>query len=91
VTDRDLAVKVVAQGRDSKTTTVDEVMTKDPVTCRPEDDVQSALDLMSRHQVRRIPVAEDGNKVVGIISQADLATRIGDSSKIGNIVQDISS
>ncbi len=53
VTDRDLALKVVAEGRDPKSTKVDAVMTRKVVTCRAEDDLQVALDAMSAHQLRR--------------------------------------
>ena len=66
-TDRDLALKVVADGRDPKSTKVEKVMTRKVVTCRPEDDLQKALDAMSEHQLRRIPVVDDDNKLVGII------------------------
>src|ERR1051326_524509 len=55
VTDRDLAIKVVAEARDPRTTTVKEVMTDDLVTCKENEDVRSALKLMQENQVRRIP------------------------------------
>ncbi len=90
VTDRDLAIKVVAEGRDSKITTVDEVMTRNPVTCRQEDDVQNAMSLMTEHKVRRIPISDENERVVGIVSQADIATRSGDTKKTGQVVEDIS-
>jgi CBS domain-containing protein len=90
VTDRDLALKVVADGRDSKATKVEEVMTREVVTCRPEDDLQRALDAMSEHQLRRIPVVDDGNKLVGIIAQADVATRVKQSQKTAETVEGIS-
>lgn len=90
VTDRDLALKVVADGRDPKVTKVEEVMTREVVTCRPEDDLQKALDAMSEHQLRRIPVVEDGNKLVGIIAQADVATRVNQPQKTAETVKGIS-
>jgi len=90
VTDRDLALKVVADGRDPKVTKVEEVMTREVVTCRPEDDLQKALDVMSEHQLRRIPVVEDGNKLVGIIAQADVATRVNQPQKTAETVKGIS-
>ena len=89
VTDRDLALKVVADGRDPKVTKVEEVMTREVVTCRPEDDLQKALDAMSEHQLRRIPVVEDGNKLVGIIAQADVATRVNQPQKTAETVKGI--
>lgn len=90
VTDRDLAVKVVAEGRDSKRTPVDEVMTRSLVTCRQDDDIQNAIRLMTEHQVRRIPVADDHSRLVGIIAQADIATKVGDTQQTGKVVENIS-
>lgn len=90
VTDRDLALKVVADERDPKSTKVDEVMTRKVVTCRPEDDLQKALDAMSEHQLRRIPVVDDDNKLVGIIAQADVATRVNQPQKTAEMVKEIS-
>jgi CBS domain-containing protein len=74
VTDRDLALKIVAEGRDAESTKVEAVMTRKVVTCRAEDDLQKALDAMSEHQLRRIPVVDNDNKILGIIAQADVAT-----------------
>jgi CBS domain-containing protein len=90
ITDRDLAVKVVAEGRDSKMTPVEDVMTRNPITCRDNDNIQDALDLMRKHKVRRIPIADENNRILGIIAQADIATRIGDAQKIGDMVEGIS-
>src|SRR5687767_9575757 len=73
VTDRDLALLVVAQARDTKSTKVADVMTQKIVTCRADDDVQKALDAMAEHQLRRIPVVNDQDHIIGIISQADVA------------------
>ena len=56
VTDRDLAIKVVAEARDPKTTPIEEVMSAGLVTCRENDDVQKAFDAMTQHQIRRIPI-----------------------------------
>jgi len=90
VTDRDLAIKIVAQGRDARSTKVEEVMTRDPVTCRPDDDLQQALDAMGQHQVRRIPVVDDNGSIVGIIAQADVATRTEEPEKTEDVVEKIS-
>ena len=62
VTDRDLALKIVAEGRDPKSTKAEEVMTRKVVTCRAEDDLQNALDAMSGHKLRRIPVIDNNNE-----------------------------
>lgn len=90
VTDRDLALKIVGQGSDPKTVQVESVMTYKLVTCRLEDDIQRALDLMSEHQLRRIPIVNDEHKILGIISQADVATRVNQPEKTAEIVKDIS-
>jgi CBS domain-containing protein len=90
VTDRDLAIKVVAAGRDPQTTPVREVMTTSVITCRDEDDIETALDAMSTQQLRRIPVVDDGNMLLGIIAQADIATRMDRPEKTGEVVKDIS-
>ena len=90
VTDRDLAMKIVAEGRDAKRTQVQEVMTTILFTCREGDDIQQALDAMSQHQVRRIPVINNNHEVVGIIAQADIATRIDDPKTTGKVVEEIS-
>lgn len=90
ITDRDLAMKIVGEGRDAKSTLVEAVMTRKVVTCRDDDDLQTALDAMSKHQLRRIIIVDKANKVMGIISQADVATRVNQSEKTAEMVKDIS-
>lgn len=90
VTDRDLAMKVVADGRDPNTTLAQDVMTKDVVTCREDDRIDSALDAMSKHQLRRILVVDANDGLVGIIAQADVATRMDEPEKTGEVVKEIS-
>jgi CBS domain-containing protein len=90
ITDRDLALKVVAEERDPLGTRVEEVMTRNPVTCRPDDKLQRALQLMAENQVRRIPVVDEDGRIIGIIAQADMATRIGEPTKTAEVVREIS-
>ena len=90
VTDRDLALKIVAKGLDAKSTKVEAVMTRQVVTCRAEDDLQKALDAMAEHQLRRIPIVDNDNKIVGIIAQADVATRVNQPEKTATMVKEIS-
>lgn len=90
VTDRDLAIKVVADGLDPVTTRVSDVMTTDVVTCREDDKIDKALNAMSKHQLRRIPVVDRNNMLVGIIAQADVATRMNEPEKTGEVVKEIS-
>ena len=90
VTDRDLTLKIVAEGRDPKSMKVDAVMTHKVVTCHAEDDLQKALDAMAEHQLRRIPIVDANNRVVGIIAQADVATRVDQPEKTAEMVKEIS-
>jgi CBS domain-containing protein len=89
ITDRDLALRVVAEGRDPQTTTVAEVASRDLVTIDPQQDLDEALRLMARHQVRRLPVVEEDGKLVGILSQADVA-REATPEETGRVVEEIS-
>ena len=90
VTDRDLALRVVAEGRDIGGTRIKDVMTTGAVSCRPDDDLQKALDAMEENQVRRIPVVDHNQTIVGIIAQADVATRLSEPKKIAEVVEEIS-
>jgi len=90
VTDRDLAMKIVAEGRDAKKTRVRDVMTPRVVTCHDDDDLQKALDSMQRHQVRRIPVLDRRDLLVGMIAQADVATKVKEPEKVAGVVREIS-
>ena len=90
VTDRDLALEIVAEGLDAKSTKVETVMTRKVVTCLADDDLQKALDAMAEHQLRRIPVVDNDNKILGIIAQADVATRVDQPDKTAEMVKEIS-
>lgn len=90
VTDRDLAVRVVGASRDATNTEVSAVMTSTPVFCHPEDDLDATLELMAHHQIRRIPVVNEAREVVGIIAQADIATRLKNTDRAGQMVEQIS-
>ena len=72
LTDRDIALRVVAEGR-PPTTLVEDVMTEEVVTCRPEDDIRRAEELMRVNQKARIPCVDDTGRVVGVVSLTDLA------------------
>jgi CBS domain-containing protein len=88
VTDRDIVVRVVAEGRDANVTTVKEIASTDLVTVSPGDDLDEALNLLAQRQVRRLPVVE-GERLVGIVAQADIA-RLGKDKKTGEVVEEIS-
>ena len=87
VTDRDIAVRIVAEGRDGNVN-VREIMSSRLATVRPDDDLDRVTDLMKSEQVRRIPVCE-GDRLVGIIAQADVARETSDK-KTGDVVEQIS-
>jgi CBS domain-containing protein len=89
VTDRDLVVGVLAEGRDPSATTVDDVIDKvDVVTIGADDSVEEAIRTMKDHAVRRLPVI-DGLDLVGMVSQADIARALPDA-KVGDLVGAIS-
>ena len=89
VTDRDIAIRVVAEGKDPKSTTVREIASTQLVTIDPQQELDEALRLMAQHQVRRLPVVEEDGRLVGVVAQADVA-RAGDDSKTGQVVEEIS-
>lgn len=89
LTDRDIAIRVVAEGRDPDATKVEDVASKDLVTIDPQQDLSEALTLMARHQVRRLPVVEEDGKLVGVLAQADVAQNATDE-QTGDVVEEIS-
>ena len=89
VTDRDIVVKVLAKGKDPSSTPVSELATQDEVvTIGADDPIEEALRTMAAHKVRRLPVI-DGHELVGIVSQADIATNL-DEEQVGDLVEAIS-
>jgi CBS domain-containing protein len=89
VTDRDIAIRIVAEGKDPEKTTVGEIASRELVTIDPQQDLDEALRLMARHQVRRLPVVEEDGKLVGIVAQRDIALHASDA-QTGDVVEDIS-
>jgi CBS domain-containing protein len=89
VTDRDIAIRVVAEGQNPESTTVGEVASRELVTIDPQQDLDEALRLMARHQVRRLPVVEEDGTLVGVVAQADIAKHASDE-QTGDLVEDIS-
>lgn len=88
VTDRDFVVRVLAEGRDPSSTTLGEIASSNLETVQPSDELDQALRIMASSQVRRLPVVE-GDQLVGIIAQADVA-RQGADSETGQVVEEIS-
>jgi CBS domain-containing protein len=89
LTDRDIAIRAVADGKDPKSTTAQDIASRDLVTIDPEQNLDEALRLMASHQVRRLPVCEEDGRLVGILAQADAAMK-GDEREVGRTVEEIS-
>ena len=87
ITDPDVTTRVVAEAADRMTSSVGDVSSRDLITVEPDKDLDEALQLMARHQVRRLPVVENG-RLVGIVSQADIA--LSENEKTGELVEAIS-
>jgi CBS domain-containing protein len=88
ITDRDITTRVVAEATDPNTTSVEDVYSRDLISVEPDQDLEDALQLMARHQVRRLPVVEN-NRLVGIVAQADIAFAESEK-KTGQLVEAIS-
>ena len=89
LTDRDITIRVVAEGKDPESTRVRDVASTDLVTIDPDQELDEALRLMAQHQVRRLPVVEEDGRLVGVVAQADVAKE-GDDRQTGDVVERIS-
>jgi CBS domain-containing protein len=89
LTDRDIVLRVVAEGKDPSSITAGDIASRDLVTIDPEQTLDEALRLMAQHQVRRLPVCEEDGKLVGIVAQADVALEAHDEAT-GKVVEEIS-
>jgi CBS domain-containing protein len=89
VTDRDIVVRALSRGFDPRLTRVGEVASEDLLAVGPEDDLDDALELMARHQVRRLAVADEDNRLLGVVSQADVA-RYAKKKATGEVLENIS-
>src|SRR5688572_16067509 len=90
ITDRDITIRVTAEGRDARTTLVRDAMSQGIVTVRPQQDVADAEQLMHDHQVRRLPVVEADGRLVGYVTTATIAKREGDEKAVGKVLRGIS-
>ena len=89
VTDRDIVVRAIAKGKDPKGMPASAISSRELVTVHPDDDLSDALELMARHQVRRVAVTAENERLVGVVSQADVA-REAKEKDTGEVVQSIS-
>jgi CBS domain-containing protein len=90
LTDRDITIKVVAEGKDPSSVTAGELGEGVPVTVSVDDSADDVLNVMAEHKIRRVPVLDSDKNLVGIISQADVATRAGADEETGRVVEAIS-
>ena len=91
LTDRDIVVRAVAEGRDARTTRVQDVMTRDVVCCTEDDDVKEAARLMKEHQIRRVVVVTADKRLAGIVSLGDIAVDTHDDKMSGDVLEKVSS
>ena len=89
ITDRDIVIRCVAEGRDPAEVSAEDILSENLEVVDPDTDVQEALDLMGRHQIRRLPVVENG-KLVGMVSLGDLAVKQNDEQDTGEALKDVS-
>ncbi|MGN6183316.1 MAG: CBS domain-containing protein [Thermoanaerobaculia bacterium] len=90
ITDRDIVVRGIAEGRDVSDLRVNEIMTKSVRTVREDADVNDVLQTMGNAEIRRVPVVNQNDELVGIVSIGDIATTTNQSGRIGKAVEDIS-
>ncbi|MEN3340416.1 MAG: hypothetical protein V7647_4092 [Acidobacteriota bacterium] len=90
VTDRDIVLRVLAEGRPVDSATVRDAMTGSPAYCREDEDISHAVRYMAERQVRRMPIVDIEGRLRGIISQADVATRVNRDKTTGEMVEAIS-
>jgi CBS domain-containing protein len=88
ITDRDIVIRCIAEGKDPLETTAEEISSEDIHTIEPDTDADEALHIMERHQVRRLPVVEDG-RLLGVISIGDVAVK-GNARKSGEALEGVS-
>ena len=88
ITDRDIAIRVVAEGKTEAR--VREVMSENPKSCRPNDDVNEVLELMSREKVRRVPITDERGALLGIIAQADVVREAPNDKRAEATIEEIS-
>ncbi len=90
VTDRDIAVRCIADGKDGTCRVRDVMSTDDLATCRESDDVDNVMNAMRTEKVRRIPIVDERGSLVGIVSQADVLRKTQDANRAGQTVERIS-
>lgn len=89
LTDRDICLRIVAEGRDHGTM-CREIMSSNVISCREDQDIKDAARMMEEHQIRRLPIVDEQRRLVGILSLGDLAVDIGDARRAGKTLEAVS-
>ena len=90
ITDRDIVVRLIAEGKDPSNAKVNEAMSKQVRSVKEETPINEVLQLMSREQIRRVPVTNNNNELIGIVSIGDIASDSKETVKVGRTVEEIS-
>lgn len=90
VTDRDIVVRGLAENLNPTNTAIVHIMSEDLITCRPNDEIEVAMQRMREAQIRRIPVVDGGNRLMGMIAQADIALRTERREGLGEVLEAVS-
>jgi CBS domain-containing protein len=90
LTDRDIAVRAVAEGQDPRSVTVQDVMTPDVTYCMEDDSLEEVARIMKEEQIRRLPIVDNNHDLVGIVSLGDLAVDTGDEQLSGRVLEHVS-
>lgn len=90
ITDRDLVLRALAKGGEAGAMRLEQIMSRPVIACSPDDDVQKVLELMEQHKIKRVAAVDNSGRVVGIISQSDVALRLRDYKKTAEVIESIS-
>ncbi|HYE96484.1 MAG TPA: CBS domain-containing protein [Rubricoccaceae bacterium] len=90
ITDRDITIRATAAGLDAGTTRVSDIMTPEVVTCREDASVEDVARLMEEHQIRRLPIVDAEDRLVGIVALGDLAVEAGNDRRTGDVLESVS-
>jgi CBS domain-containing protein len=90
ITDRDIALRIVAEGRDGSVSVRDVMSSSKLLTCRPDEDLDRVMETMASEQLRRIPIVDERGSLVGIVAQADIVRKAGNDRKAEETVERIS-
>jgi CBS domain-containing protein len=90
ITDRDITVRAVAEGRNPESTLVGDVMSSELIFCHADDDVESAARLMETRQIRRLPVLDQRQRLIGMLSLGDIATRQANEGLSSEVLEHVS-